>query len=246
MSPKTASMAVKLGFKNVKVMLIGTPGWQKAGQPLVVNNSFVEKGNIVIVDLRNESEVAAGHIPRAVNIPMAELAAAEDDFPSNISAPIVLYGNGKDAEKARKMIKKWGYKFVSLMTTDVDGWKAAGMKLAKGPASDEIDWVRKLGKGEVTVAEFEKVASGQDSSKVILDVRGPEEVSGGRFPGSINIPLDEIEKRLTELPKDKTILVHCTTGARAEMACETLKTAKLKAKFLVADVICEDGNCEIE
>ncbi len=246
MSPKTASMAVKLGFKNVKVMLKGTPGWQKAGQPLVVNNKFVEKGNIVLVDLRAASDVAEGHIPRAVNIPMTELADAEDDFPSNKAAPIVLYGNGDDPEKARKMIKGWGYKFVSLTKAGIDGWKADGMKLAQGPAADEINWVRKLGKGEVTVAEFKDVVSGKDSNKVILDVRGEAETGSGSFPGSINIPLDEIEKRLAELPKDKMILIHCTTGARAEMAFQTLKNADLKAKFLVAEVNCEDGECEIE
>ncbi|MBU0481354.1 MAG: rhodanese [Proteobacteria bacterium] len=245
MSPQTASMAVKLGFKNVKVMLVGTPGWQKAGNPLVVNNKFVETGNIVLVDLRKEAEVAAGHIPRAVNIPMAALADAEEDFPANKSAPIVLCGDGDDPLKARKIIKGWGFKSVALMTDGLGGWQADGKELATGPAATEINWVRKLGKDEVSVADFEKAVSGTDSASVILDVRGPDETGGGMFPGSINIPLDALEKRIGELPKDKTILIHCSTGARAEMAFETLKSAKLNAKFLVADVTCEDGKCEI-
>jgi predicted sulfurtransferase len=42
---------------------------------------------------------------------------------------------------------------------------------------------------------------------IILDVRGPEEIEElGGYEGAINIPITELEKRLGELPKDKTIL----------------------------------------
>ena len=221
-------------------------GERQAGQPLVVNNKFVAKGNIVLVDLRDSSEVAEGHIPRAVNIPMAALADVKDDFPSSKAAPIVVYGNGDDAKKARKMIKGWGYKFVSLTKAGIDGWKAEGMKLATGPAADEINWVRKLGKGEVNESEFMKTASGSASNAVILDVRTSDETQGGIFKSAITIPLDELANRTSELPKDKMIYIHCSTGARAEMAHTELKKNGFNTSFLVADVVCEDNECEIE
>ena len=42
---------------------------------------------------------------------------------------------------------------------------------------------------------------------VLLDVRDPKEIDElGGYEGAINIPLPELEKRLGELPKDKTIL----------------------------------------
>lgn len=42
---------------------------------------------------------------------------------------------------------------------------------------------------------------------VLLDVREPKEIEElGGFEGSINIPVTQLEKRLGELPKDKTIL----------------------------------------
>jgi rhodanese-related sulfurtransferase len=42
---------------------------------------------------------------------------------------------------------------------------------------------------------------------IILDVREPNEIEElGGYEGAINIPITELEKRLGELPKDKTIL----------------------------------------
>jgi len=46
-----------------------------------------------------------------------------------------------------------------------------------------------------------------DGKVVLLDVREPKEIEDlGTIEGSINIPIGELEKRLNELPKDKTIL----------------------------------------
>jgi rhodanese-related sulfurtransferase len=42
---------------------------------------------------------------------------------------------------------------------------------------------------------------------VVLDVREPKEIDElGGYEGAINIPLPQLEKRLGELPKEKTIL----------------------------------------
>jgi hypothetical protein len=42
---------------------------------------------------------------------------------------------------------------------------------------------------------------------ILLDVREPKEIEElGGYEGSINIPITQLEKRLGELPKDKTIL----------------------------------------
>lgn len=234
-----------MGHKNIRVMLKGNPGWKKSGRMLQPSKKFIESGNIVLVDLRSAKEVKKGHIPRAVNFPFAELEDAEDDFPSNKSAPLVFYGNGDDAEKADKMARKWGYKKTSIVPGGYAKWAKNGNSIAKGPADNEIQWVRKLEKGEVSIAEFEK-AIGDTAKQVILDVRTNDEIGGGKFAGSIHIPLDELEARMGELPKDKELLIHCTTGARAEMAWQEIQKAGLKSRYCVANVECENGECDIE
>ena len=238
MSTKSAGLAKKMGYSNIKVMLKGVPGWKKSGQQLVASDGFVNKGNIVLVDLRAPEAVAKGHIARAVNIPFDELEDAEDDFPRK--APIVLYG-GK-AKQAYKMIAKWGMKGVALLDGGLEGYISRGNSLTTGSAATDITWVRKLGKGEVGVDEFMAAANSDNVSQMILDVRTNDEVGEGIFGNSISIPLDDLEARFGELDKGKEYLVHCSTGARAEMANASLKKANFKSRFLVADVSC-DGTC---
>jgi rhodanese-related sulfurtransferase len=245
MSPKAAGLAAKMGFTNIKVMLQGVPGWKKNGQMMTASNQFVAEGNHVLVDLRTREAAASGHIARAVNIPLAELAEAEEDFPTGKTAPIVLYGNGDEARQGAKIIKGWGFKTIALVDGGLDGWRKAGLELEQGPTDTEINWVRLLGPEEVSIADFMKVADGQAANQVILYVRTSPEIEAGRFGNSIHIPLDEIEARLAELPKNKEIIAHCSTGARAEMAVSALKKHDFRARYLVAEVECAEGVCEI-
>ncbi len=245
LSPKSAGMAKKMGYTKVRAMLVGEPGWQEAGHRVVAAMDFVKKGNIVLVDLRSPEEAAAGHIPRAVNLPFAGLAGQEDLFPAKKSAPIVVYGNGDEAEQAAGTIMEWGYKNVALVPGGLAGWQQAGNELATGPVATEIKWVRTMEKGEVSAADFRAVAEAGSEQAVILDVRTNDEVAEGKFAGALHIPLDEIENRLAELPLDRELLVHCTTGARAEMAAKQLIKAGHKARFLVADVACTAEGCTI-
>ncbi len=227
-------------------MLKGFPGWEKSGRYLVAANKFIKKGNIILLDLRPAKEAQSGHIARAVNLPLAQLEDSQDDFPSSSTVPIILYGSNDDAEKARKIIKRWGYKKVSLVEGGLVGWQAVGNKLVSGVPGGEIKWVRKLGKGEISAADFQKVLDGKMKNAVILDVRTSDEVTDGMFPGAVHVPLDELAGRLADLPKNKELLVQCSTGVRAEMAHQVLQAAKFKSRFLMFNVECEDGECELE
>ncbi|OEF96962.1 rhodanese-like domain-containing protein [Desulfuribacillus alkaliarsenatis] len=57
---------------------------------------------------------------------------------------------------------------------------------------------------------------------VMIDVRTPEEFAEGHVPGSINIPVGEIEERLDELDRDKSYLMMCRVGVRSERARDIL------------------------
>jgi rhodanese-related sulfurtransferase len=49
----------------------------------------------------------------------------------------------------------------------------------------------------------------------LLDVREPEELADGVIAGSVNIPMDDVEKRLREIPADRDVVVICHLGARS-------------------------------
>jgi len=59
---------------------------------------------------------------------------------------------------------------------------------------------------------------------VLLDVRTPEEYREERIPDSINIPLDNLQRVVTEISEKSTpLFVHCHSGVRSEQAVVILK-----------------------
>ena len=61
---------------------------------------------------------------------------------------------------------------------------------------------------------------------VVLDVRTIEEFRAGHVPGALHIPVDELEKRLGEVPTDKPVFILCRTGRRAAVAYDILMKAR--------------------
>lgn len=60
------------------------------------------------------------------------------------------------------------------------------------------------------------------SKTVILDVRDAAERFSGFIEGSVNIPVNDLRERYTELPKDKLIVVYCAVGLRGYIATRIL------------------------
>ena len=59
---------------------------------------------------------------------------------------------------------------------------------------------------------------------VIVDVRRDDEWVTGHVKGAIHIPVDDLQSRIDELPRDKTLLFICVSGMRAGRACEIAAT----------------------
>ena len=76
-----------------------------------------------------------------------------------------------------------------------------------------------------------------DSSLVILDVRTPQELTGnlGQIEGVINIPVQELGKRVGELEKykNKDLVVICRSGNRSAVATKFLNENGFKAKNIL-------------
>ncbi|MDX2480932.1 MAG: rhodanese-like domain-containing protein [Desulfuromusa sp.] len=246
MTTKNAGLAKNLGYTNVKAFLGGEPAWTEAGHPIYASYDFVENGNIVLLDLRQSDAVTEGRIPRSVHMPSADLLDRLDEIP--LKAPIVLYSdNSEDVSDAFDDLRYDGYKNVSMVVGNYQGWISVGRKTESGPDyKTKVNWVRKLGKDEVSLSDFKKAVLGELSNTYVLDVRSPAEIQElGIFKNTVNIPLDEIPKRLTEIPKDKRIFIHCSTGARAELAFRELKENGFDAKYLLHTIGDPECDCPI-
>ena len=62
----------------------------------------------------------------------------------------------------------------------------------------------------------------RDGSVTLLDVRTEAEVKGGSIDGFVNIPLDSLRERISEVPAGKPVYVHCHSGLRSYIASRIL------------------------
>ncbi|MBP2667763.1 MAG: sulfurtransferase [Firmicutes bacterium] len=91
---------------------------------------------------------------------------------------------------------------------------------AQNPASAGVD---------VSVEEAQRLW--QNKEAIIIDVRTPGEYRDGHIPGVVNIPLDELEKRMNEVPKDKKVVLICRTGNRSAQGTQLLRSKGLQNVF---------------
>jgi rhodanese-related sulfurtransferase len=57
---------------------------------------------------------------------------------------------------------------------------------------------------------------------LVLDIRNPREWAAKHIDDSVNIPLNHLQERIGELPRDRRIAVHCAGGYRSSIAASIL------------------------
>ena len=96
------------------------------------------------------------------------------------------------------------------------------MAANRGEAS--FSWPQVAHDGEVpSIEAVEAAAWIQEHDAYVPDVRDPWEYVEGRIPGAISLPQADLAIRLAEVPKDRDVLVVCTTGNRSLRSAGFLK-----------------------
>ena len=246
MSPGSLAKAKKLGYTHVKVFVDGMPAWYSKNFGVIAPKSFKavypdKDMPAIVLDLRPSTEIGQGFIKGAVAV--ADLAKViKDQLPSpKAKAPILVVDadGGSAAKTAAAAIVKAGYASVNVLAGGMKAWKVDGLPVQTGSAEVKVAFVAKPKPGSVPNDEFAKLASlvpGQRKDVLILDVRTRKEAMEGAIKGAVNVPQEELAGRSGELPKDKRILIHCSTGLRAEMAYALLRDQGYKVAFLNAEL----------
>ena len=73
----------------------------------------------------------------------------------------------------------------------------------------------------ITVEELGRALAGPHAP-LVVDVRMPAEYRSVHLDPSVSLPLDELDRRRGELPRDRELVLVCRTGARARLAAEGL------------------------
>jgi rhodanese-related sulfurtransferase len=255
LSHNSAFKAEKLGYTNIKVYPAGSPDWKAKGAQISISAAYIkklieEKAPYVLIDARPKRVADKGMIPTALNISDTEFDKQVDKLPADKATPLIYYCGGLEcvlSDNSAAKAKKLGYTSVLTYPPGYPEWEklngapaAAGASAgaAGSPAASSAALVPGKEKGSVTVASFEQVWKANPGSVLLVDVRDPKEVASGMIKGSVNIPMNELEKKIASLPTDKPVVFVCGTGARSGEAYDTVKLlgGKLQASFLDADV----------
>jgi CoA-disulfide reductase len=84
--------------------------------------------------------------------------------------------------------------------------------------------------GELEHIQWHEVDQVIAEGGLLIDVRESVEREFGFIEGSINISLNDLRNKLTEIPKDKTVYVSCQVGLRGYLASRILKNNGYKVK----------------
>jgi len=88
---------------------------------------------------------------------------------------------------------------------------------AKDPANMAGFVAENILRGVLKVANWNGENKAEEGD-LLVDVRTGEEYNKGTIEGAINIPVDELRNRLSELPKDRKIFIFCQIGLRGYLA----------------------------
>lgn len=250
LSHKSAFKAEKLGYTNVKVYAEGYPDWKAKGGVVAVSISHVKKmidskAKMVLIDSRpKKRKYDKGHIPGAISIPDMSFDKMTDKLPTDKTTPLYFYCGGmkcKLSPNSAKKAIKLGYTKVNIIPEGYPGWKKAygAGDVYKAPV------IKAGNDGTIKIASFKQIFQDAPETLLMVDVRDADEFSKGTFKGAINMPINDLEKRMDELPADRTIVFFCGTGGRAGEAYDMLQMFKpgLKSYFLNAEItFLDDGS----
>ncbi|WP_066874452.1 FAD-dependent oxidoreductase [Clostridium mediterraneense] len=159
----------------------------------------------------------AGYYPGAFPVYIKLLFNSEGDI-------LGAQGVGLDGvEKRIDVIAtaiKGGIKAYDL--ADLELCYAPPYSSAKDPVNMAGYVVSNVLEGDVKVRDIFEVDSLIENGEFILDVRNKIELSSGVIKSSYNIPLGELRERISEIPKDKVINIHCKSGLRSYLAYRIL------------------------
>ncbi len=167
----------------------------------------IESGEWV-VDLRNRTVFAAGHVPGSLNFGIDGMFATYLGWLIEWGTPVTLLG--ESAEQVARAQRE-------LVRIGVDRPAAAA---TGGPE----DWTERP-LASFPTGSFADLADVRHHRLVtVLDVRRADEFASARIEGAVNIPIHELPRRLAEVPNGE-VWVHCASGYRASVAASFLDAA---------------------
>jgi hydroxyacylglutathione hydrolase len=161
-----------------------------------------------ILDVRDAAEYAKGHVAGSINIGLGGQYATWAGTVLDRAKPIVIIAEPGREQEAALRLGRIGFDHVK-------GYLRGGMEaLAVRP---DLVWPTERITAPMVAEELATA-----DPPLVLDIRNPREWATKHIAGSVNIPLNHLQERIAEIPRDRRIAVHCAGGYRSSIAASIL------------------------
>lgn len=202
--PKNVLMNIQ-GYESLDTVM------EKGKRPLnpVEFEVIAEETDAIVLDTRAPEIFAKGFIPNSINIGLdGNFAMWVGELITDIKQEILLVTEPGREEEAIIRLSRVGYDYtIGYLDGGYEAWVKSGK---------EIDSVNRM-----TASEFEKLYS---VKPIIIDVRKKSEFDSEHVVDAMNIPLNELSNRMSELPQKGSFIIHCAGGYRSMIAASMLKS----------------------
>ncbi len=193
--PKYFAMMKKLN--KVDRPLLTTVPKHKKLTPAEFKAAY-DKG-VKVIDARDKDEFAQGHIPNTIHIQGNNSFSTWAGWILNYEESFILVASDDQMEDLTRKLMRIGLDNIQGYISNVN---EMGMSLEK----TEV----------INIEEFKEYLD-KDGVQV-LDVRGASEFKEGHIEGAENIFVGNIQEQISKIDKNKDVVIHCQSGARAAIA----------------------------
>ncbi|MBK9103165.1 MAG: MBL fold metallo-hydrolase [Saprospiraceae bacterium] len=169
-----------------------------------------EESGALLLDTRNNAEVAKGYIPQSINIALnGEFAPWVGALIVDVKQPILLIAElGKEAETVTRLSRVGFDNVLGHLKNGFDTWVKSG---------HEIDTIKRISAEEFAA----KVKIGED---VIVDVRKESEYAAEHLEDAYSKPLAYINEWVKDVNPNEHFYLHCAGGYRSMIAASILQS----------------------
>jgi hydroxyacylglutathione hydrolase len=178
--------------------------------PLTIEALLAEQAQGTrVLDTRDPAEFAAAHLKASLNIGLVGQYATWAGTLLTPDEPVVIVADpGAEVDSAMRLGR--------IGFDQVVGYLDGGLASAAS-TPDCITATERVG------ADVAASRIGSATPPVILDVRAAPERAQRYIGGSLHLPLNHLAERLSEIPEDRAVIVHCAGGYRSSIAASLLQ-----------------------
>ena len=187
--------------------LKGSASLEQLPEPKALSTDEVLGFDGVVLDVRQNTEYGAGHVPNAINIGLGGQFASWAGTLIPIGTPVAIVAEtNEQVDEAFMRLARVGIETVKgfVLYPDFDG---------------DLKKVEQIAVGEVA-----KRARAGDGIQFV-DVRRVAEHSAGHAVGTLNLPLDKLSREIDRLDPSAPTYVICQSGYRSSIATSLLENA---------------------